>query len=152
VSKQERLEARVRAVNRANAYAAELYPALRKVFEGLVGKQVVKKEGGLLARVKAMLPELPCTPGLHVYRSVSVYSIAFVVKTCESGEGYCFYHETAVQVGALKGGVLVELSEPFAARADYTADEVLRKREAFEAAERAYREARSELHLFGEHD
>ena len=152
MNKNERTEAHVRAVNMANAAAIELYPKLAELFRPLVGTKIEKVDGTLLAKIAMTLPEFPCTPALHVYKHTSNYSLAWSVKTCVSIPGYCVYYEATVYVGNMRNGVLTELSKPFSARTDYTADEVIQKRDVYEKAKQAADDARSDLFPFGERD
>ena len=149
------LEAKVGAVNRANDAANRWGPVLRESVRPFVGAQVVKKAGGLLDKVKKALPTLPNDAWLQVYRHVSDYSLAWTFKSCVMiGETHgCLYHEVTVYVGKLSHGVLTELeSSEFKGRTDYTVDEVLQKRAAYESAKKAADDARSNLHPFGEYD
>jgi hypothetical protein len=147
-----KLEARIKAVNAANAYAMELYDTLSAVFAPLVGSKIEKVDGDLLARIKSQVPALPCTPALHVYRDRSPYSLRYVVKTCEVHQGSAYYHEASVYVGDMRDGVLTKLCDRPDYRTDYTSAEVVANRAAYEAARKVYEDARSALHPFGEYD
>ena len=154
----ERLAARVRAVNRANEFGRGLFVALTNIFEPLVGQKILKADGTLLEKFKKLLPPLPCTDGLHVYRHSSNYSLAWTVKTCEQIKDThnCVYHEVVVYVGDLRGQLLEKLVthqfDEKTYRTDYTADEVKAKRAAYDEAKRLADEARSALYPFGEYD
>ena len=150
------LENRVRGVNMANAYANEIRPMLVKVFEPYIGCKILKVDGGLLASVKKQVDALKlqnCN-AIHVYRSSSAYSLAFVVKSCVDHAGRAYYHETYIHIGALDGGVLRDIrddgDELF--KVDYNADEVASARRVYEAAEKAASEAESALYPFGKYD
>jgi len=149
---EDKLVARVRGVNAANAYGVQLYPLLREVFEPLVGVQVCKKDGGLLGRVSKLLPVFPNKREMRVYHSKGDYSLEFGVQTCESCGSTCVYYEVSVYVGRLTDGVLMELCEPFTGRTDWTPDEVIVKREAYGGAMRAADLIKSTLFPFGEYD
>lgn len=149
------LAAKVAAVNSANAYANEIFPLLVIALAPFVGQQVEKAAGGLLEKVKRVLPLFPNTVALSVYRNLSNYSLAWTVRTCAGyGEHSCVYHETTVYIAKLSGGVLEPWDgapfEPF--RTDYTEAEVLTLRAANEAAKRAASAAASALYPFGEWD
>lgn len=152
MDQQAKLAAKVAAVNAANGQALDLYNVLRGVFAPLVGEQVCKKDGGLLAKVERLLPPLTNTRELVVYRHPSEYVLAFVVRVSVVRDMECKYHEVCVEVGRLESGRLVELSEPFTGRADWTAKEVLAKREAYWDARKAAESFKSALGPFGEYD
>ena len=63
--------AKVKAVNRANKEAIKLYEQLAPIFAPLVGQQVMKGTGGLLAKFQKLLPELPNTSSLSIHRHLS---------------------------------------------------------------------------------
>jgi len=166
-----RLENKVNTVNTTNAVASALRPILLDAFRPLVGKQVLKNDHGLTVKAKAaadaaIAKAIPSDRiggvSLMVYpQCYGGCSIGFVVKGCgtrrtsakaDHSDAVCYY-ETHVNVGAVRAGVLVELDDrPDNRRSDYTAAEVAEKRAAHEAAERAFREARAALEMFGEHD
>ena len=148
------LPAKIKAVNRANEYGVKLYQELEPIFRPLVGQSILNKNGTLAKRFAKLLPELPCTTDLHVYRGDSNYSLAWCVKTCEmNGDGYgCVYHEITVYIGNIRGDVLTEICSPFTARTDYTAEEVHANREKYESAKKLADDARSKLYPFGEYD
>lgn len=153
-SRKDRLAAKVKAVNRANGIAHELFPVLTAIFAPLVGKQIIKATGGLLAKYEKLLPEFPNTGYLRVYRHQSEYSLAWTVNTSEHDSiNTVLYHEVTFYVGELRGGVLERLSpHPFVGRTDYTEHEIQEKRARYEAAKKAADEARSDLYPFGEYD
>lgn len=158
-TRESRLAAKVRAVNRAHEYANKLYPWLVEKFAPLVGQKILKQDGSLLAKYADLVPELPSTHNLHVYRHHSDYSLAWTVKTSEpeSGDGSgphtVLYYEVTFYVGDLRGQTLEKLTvHQFTARTDYTAAEVAGKREAYEKAKQAADDARSALYPFGEYD
>ena len=148
------LENRVEGVNMANKYANEIRPMLVKVFEPYIGCKILKADGSLLASVLKWVPKMRNDNSLHVYRSSSAYSLAFVVKSCVSRDGRAYYHETYVHIGAIDGCVLRDVrddgDELF--KTDYSADEVAAARREYEAAEKAASEAESKLHPFGKYD
>jgi len=153
-SEANRLEARIRAVNRANAYANELSAKLKELFRPFVGQKVLKADNTLMEKYKKVLPKFTCTPNLSVYRYTSEYSLVFIVKTCEGdNNGHAYYHETSVYVGELQNGFLTKVGdEPLNLKTDYTAADITAKRQAYNAAKRLADEALSALHPFGEYD
>jgi hypothetical protein len=152
-TREERLRAKVAAVNRAHKYAIEIQPELIAIFAPFVGQKVMKI-GGLMEKFKKLLPEFPNTVPLSVYRHVSDYSLAWTVKTCESyGEHSCLYYEVTVYIGDLHHGVLTKVSnQSYEFRTDYTKQEIEEKRQQYQKAKRAADDARNNLYPFGESD
>lgn len=148
------LEARVRGVNRANAFANELYPKLVALFTPFIGQKILKADGTLLAKIQKQVDDLgilgPHEP--HVYRYSSAYSLVYTVKTCEDFNGHAYYHENSVYVGHLDNGVLTGLYDQNHRQTNYTADKVIAARQAYEKAKKAADEAEIALHPFGEYD
>jgi hypothetical protein len=148
------LEAKVKAVNRANEYAAQLYPTLANFFWPYTGVPITKDDGSLLKKVAKFLPPFRHDSGLMVYRLTSGYHLAWVVKTNEQIEGAqcCVYHETTIYVGKVEGNVLTEIMPWPNQKLTYTVDEVIEARRQYEAAKKAADEARNALWPFGETD
>jgi hypothetical protein len=140
------LAAMVAAVNRANACGVEMYRKLATVFKPLVGQKILKADGTLLAKYQALLPELPSTVALSVFRHTSDYLLVWTVKTCEMVPPYSrVYHEVTVYVGSLSGKILRDIMEPFTGRTDWTVEEVTAKRAAYKVAKEAAETAHSAL-------
>lgn len=145
------LEAKVKAVNRANEYANKWYRILRPIFEPLVGTKILTVNGSLTNKVEKLMPELPC--GVHVYKCPSDYRLTWNVQTCESIPPYgCCYHETPVTIGNLDGQILKEIVDFKDCRTDYSAAEVERLRAEYKKAKEAADEALYALFPFGEYD
>jgi len=152
---RRRLEARVKAVNRAHAEANRLCALFRAHFTDLVGKKILTVDGNFMARVKQAMPELPHTDGLMVYRYRSEYSLTFVVKTNEmiEGEHSCLYYEASFDVGNLDGQNLKEIDQrPCEYRTDFTAEEIADLRADYQQKQKIADAAKSALYPFGEHD
>lgn len=145
------LVAQVKAVNRANAHAVKLYAQLEPIFRPLVGQQIFKVDGTLLAKVAKLLPELPYDGNLMVFKGSSDYSLNWTVKTSEMVEGahHCVYHETGVYLGWVRNHVLTEMSGPPAVRSDWTVQEVTEGRERYQRAKREADDTLSAIHPFG---
>jgi hypothetical protein len=168
--RDKKLEAQVKAQNRAAARALELYDELAAIFKPLVGKQVCKangQHGQLLAKVAALLPKLENTPALMIYRYPSNYSLVWVVKACEQaasvvppfvGSDVCEYREVSVRIGELRGlvpyrlhGLVLEkICDRPNLRHDYSLAEVKAIREEVKAAQKTLDEAKAKLSPFGE--
>lgn len=150
------LAAKVAAVNAANEAANELRPVLLATFAPFMGQKILKTDGTLLEKVRKIVPELPGTVALSVYRHSTSYSLVYYVKTCHGyGEHSCVYHEAAVYVGELDGATLKPLPpvnpQPNF-RTDYTEAEIFDLRQKCKAAKEAARAAESALFPFGEFD
>lgn len=157
------LAATVVAVNRAHAYANQMYAQLVEIFKPMLGTAILKQDGTLLAKVKKLLvPEFPCTPALSVYRHHSDYYLCWMVKTCEGRTGIhpdcqiANYYEIGCYIGNFgsewegKGNILVKLSDPPANRTDYTLQEIQEKQQKAKEAKSAYESAKSACYPFGE--
>lgn len=152
------LPAAIDATNEANRRAMDLQIRLLAFFTPWVGKKVEKADGTLLQKVqtglKEYIGELPCTPSVHVYRSSSAYSMDWTVKVSKSyGEGMgggTTYATATVHVGELQGDTLVKLGSPITLRTDYTLENVRAARKKAADLKKAYEDARSECHPFGE--
>ena len=151
---QTSLQTRVIAVNRANAYANEIRPRLVEVFSQYVGQKVVTKNNEILAKIKKQIDQLGLANSvkLSVYRSVSEYSLSYVVKSCEWYDGRAFYHEAYVYIGNLRDGVLQDIAEVEPKQTDYSAEAIEAAREAYGKAKDIADELRSNLAPFGEYD
>ena len=155
-SQRTKLEARVRGVNRANAFANDLYNRFVEVLTPFKGQKIFLASGGLAVKVKAAIAslELPNTVNLHVYIStISHYDLVYVVKTCEQQDSYVTYYETSLYVAHLERGV--HMGEFYPApnfKTDHTADGVTKARADFDVARKAFETARSNLFPFGEYE
>ena len=148
-----RIDAKVKAVNRANDYANKLHPVLAAIFEPLVGKSILKAGGGILAKYEKLLPKFPSDNQMIVYRDIARYSLAWTVKVWESsGEWGTQYHETTVYVGNLEGAILSLISPSAAHRTDYSAEKIGELRLVYREAQKVADEARNALWPFGEFD
>ena len=144
----EKLTAKVAAVNRANEHAAKLHTILHARFAPLVGEKILKADGSLLAKYIDLVPK--DDDDIRVFRMSSTYSLAWTVKTCEHMSDSCLYHQTAVYVGNLDGNRLSNLLDFEERRSDFTVDEILEKRAAYESAKRLVDEIKGGLFPFGE--
>src|SRR5262245_42728896 len=153
-----KLEAKVAAVNRANAYANELAPRLRAAFEPFLGQKIFTAAGPLMKSVKQVvdalnLPSNMSNRSLNVYRyniGNTIYSVCYVVQANEPEPGAS--HEVSVYVGEVSDGVLTKMMNGEAFRTDYTAANVQAARDTYQAAKKAASAAESALHPFGEYD
>lgn len=149
-----KLEAKVRAVNAVNAYAAYLYPRVAAILAPFVGRPVVKAGLTLRADVKKALPELPFDDVLRVVPRITSLSLSFTVTAfADVAGGSGVRHEWTVTVGSLNGATLAAIAPaPTGLKADYTADEIEAMRKTVVNAKKLYEAARERLHPFGETD
>lgn len=104
--------ANVAAVNKANAYANKLYALLAPVFKELIGQQILKADGKLLAKVEKLLPELPNTIPLTVYRKISQSTLSWEIKATVDESATTWASGCASLImGRMEDGRLMELSE-----------------------------------------
>jgi hypothetical protein len=145
------LAAKVQAVNAVHKEALALYPFLADVFRPLIGQKVVKADGTLLAKVKALLPTFQYTVLHSITPRHDRYSLRWLVQDGVRlpGDGGCIYHDINVGVGCLKDGVLIQLYPPFEGRADYTVAEIEANRARYADAAKAQNEALTALTHFG---
>jgi len=152
---RSKLENKVKAVNQAHLYAKHLYERMTEIFKPLVGQKLEKVDGTFLEKIRKLLPELPNTPSLSVYRGGSNHSLYWNVRTTvwdNATDGQHQQHEVGVYVGNMHNGVLESMMEREDYRTDYTADEIEVKRETYKEAKKIADAAMSALHPFGEND
>lgn len=108
-------------------------------------------DGSFFAKIK--VPSFENTIPLMVYRSTSLYTLNWSVKTCEmDSENTCMYYEIGVYVAEIDRKFLVKLLEPQTHRCDYTFDEVVEKRKIYQDLKKQADIAKSNLWPFGEND
>lgn len=151
------LEERVRARNRANQKANEIYDLLCPIFKPLAGQKILKKEGGLLASVARLIPD-ECfyrsrelsVARFGIQRGICGYTLAWCAKAYEqvTDECFCVYEESVARIADIKGQLCGDLVLPPNFRTDYTVDEIMRLRADFEEKKRAFEDARDALYPF----
>ena len=155
---KEALNAKIVAVNRVNAEANRLHTLLTEAFAPYVSEKILKADGSLLAKysnLHIVLSRLPNSNSLRVFRHLSDYSLAWTVKACESLplSGGCIYHEQTIYIADLRGQYLEKLSAYHGPlRTDFTADEIVGRREIYSAAKEWASKCLGELAPFGEYD
>lgn len=149
-----KLAAKVRAVNKANAECMKLYDLMEPFFAPLINSKILKADSQFLAKYAKIMPPLPNPPGIHIYRHMSNYSLVWGVSACEQVEeaSHCLYHEVMCYVGELKGDVLEKLCPRVTYRTDYTVEEIASLREVYKSAQELADRAKSNLFPFGEYD
>ena len=147
----EQINLKVQAVNAANKMALELYPKLVEVFQPLVGKKILKADGTILEKYKKLMPELPNTPSMMVYRYSSDYNLIWKVDAKVWVDERYNSHEVSIYVGELTGDTLKAITLPVEERrTDWTTEEVVKLVEDMEAKKKVYEDARSKCWLFDE--
>lgn len=147
----DRIALKVLAVNATNKLALEFYPKLAAAFRPLIGKKILKADGTFLEKYKGLLPELPNTPSMRVYRYSSDYSLIWRAEcTAWVGNNHSS-HTVSMYIGELTGDILKEIV-PFVEdrRTDWTTEEVVKMVEDMEVKRQAYEDARSPCYLFDE--
>jgi hypothetical protein len=152
-TREDRLEAKVKAFNRAGVEATRWQKKFLEIFAPYVGKKVLTNSG-LVHKLKEATKDTPNTVPVSLYREAQYsHSLIYTVKTCESyGEHSCCYAEVSFYVGKLSGDVLTELQEPQNFRTQYTVKEITEKRDDYKAKKAASDAAMSALFPFGEFD
>ena len=157
------LAARCAAQNIVNAEANRLSVLTILALTPFVGQKVIKTGGGLMEKVKAVLPS--AIESVQKWLSGSDYVLRFALKTHEvtagrrnalgSGDDYqiAHYAEMTFDVGELghgsDAGVLVKLSGPTNYPTDHNPDKVFELRKLAETAKEAARNAESACYPFG---
>lgn len=156
VTSRQKLEVKVKAINKAHACANEVQPKLVEVFRQFIGQKVERNEGGLMVKVQKLVDalKLPNTNPLSVYRNAGGrYSISYSVKVCEWIPDHVYYHETTFYVGETNGaGTLEKVVDQHEWRTDYTAEEIENLRKVWKKAKREADNAHSRLEPFGEYE
>lgn len=153
------LHARVTAANRVFKRANELHAVLTEIFRPYVGKQVLKADGSLLAKIREQIPNLD-SDKVSVVRDSNSYSLRWECKSSENVacETYCRYFRASFTVGHFgsrhdgTAHTLTELVGPPQYREDWTAEEIVAAREEAKRLQRLADDAKSKYHLFGEYD
>ncbi len=148
---ERKLNAKVKAVNRAHSRANVVALELHEFFKPYVGQEVLKVDGTFFAKIK--VPQYENTNSTMIYRSANQYTLNWVVKTSEQdSENTCMYYEVGVYVAELDRKFLVKLLEPQTLRCDYTLEEITEKRNIHKELRRQADAAKSALWPFGEND
>ena len=121
------------------------------IFKGLVGQQVLKQDGSIMAKYAKLLPDFPCGPALHVHRMSSEYSLTWIVRASEVCGGCSEYYETWVNVGQVSKGILTKVENVSTdRRTTYAETEVLLLRDTAKRTKEIYEAARDACSPFGE--
>jgi hypothetical protein len=148
----EELPAKVEAVNVANKAANELYDRLAPIFRPLIGQQMFKSGGYLLARIEKLLPPMP--GNVRVVWSSGVNRIAWEVTAHANygpGGGTSSYHSVIVYVAWTKhDGTLERIADREDRKTNWTLDGIRNQREYVETLKKQYEAAKAELGPFAE--
>jgi len=131
------LAAKVEAVNKANAYANNLYKTLVEILQPYLEKKVVKIDGTLVASladdIRAL--NLPNDSQMQVLCShYRTYSLSWDVRmSYRTGDWGCDYYTASVYVGKISDRILVEVCDKAPThRTDITVTEIQEKRKKYE--------------------
>jgi len=152
---QAKLKAKVVVVNRANACANHLHGILLEIFTPLVGTKILKADGSFTKAVEKLLPVLPNTRELSVSKLPTIYTLDFVIHSCEPVQGDITFvrHETSFYIGNIdKGRTLVKISSPVTPHPAYTVAEIIERRDAYKRLQEAADHIKSTLSPFGVSD
>jgi hypothetical protein len=156
-----KLDLKVKAVNAASTEANRLMPILLEMFKPFIGQKVELASGGLIKKIKDKLPEMAHSNTLRALVRCDTYSITLSIYASSwakdpeadprrGDDGQSF--EDSCYIAKTNDGILNELYDWKPLRTNYTVDEIVKKREAVDAAKRALDTARSALYPFGESD
>lgn len=152
-TRQAKLEARVQAVNTAHLYANSLYDLMAAAYKPLIGQDIFKADGTMFQKVEKLLPAVPESPRIHVYRDAGRYSIRYGIRAWHPIPGSNdMTYEISVYIADITGGKIEKLYDPPAFRTDFTAGEIADKRQAYKDAQKKADDAKSALWPFGESD
>jgi len=95
-----KLQAKIKAVNRVNAYIKANAPAILEALKPFVGKKVMLATGEMSAKLREVLSPVfdeGRRNNVQIYRNSSRYSLSLVFKVSENCDPYgCVYHEASV--------------------------------------------------------
>lgn len=152
------LATRIKAVNTVNDYANTLFEPLAETFKPLIGQQVFTISGEWIEKYKSKLPTFEKQwngVAINVYRISSRYSLGWEVRACcHIAIGYgCIYEHASVYIAHIKGQVLSSMfDKPEPYKTDYTAEDIMAKRETYQRLKKLADDAQAALHPFGEYD
>jgi hypothetical protein len=150
------LAAKVAAVNEANLFARTLYEPLEAAFRLFIGEQIITESGVIIQRLEYLLPVSyilnPYGRNINTTRRITDFSVAFVVEAFKhvpgDGSGVTVFHQTALNIGHLDGGILKALYALPELRSDYTVEEIEASRVAYNAALKTTNDLYQDLRLF----
>jgi hypothetical protein len=162
----DRLEARVRAVNLCNEVCGVVFARLKARLAPFVGKLVTKADGTLRENVKASLAgiwedyEKRTPDGCRITITTNFMRAGFAWAVYVSapvgdpnGDHTVQSAEQSVYVGDLDGQTLRRLNDcDHARRTDYSAAEIRAQREKVKQLEAVFSEEKAKLFPFGEYD
>jgi hypothetical protein len=116
----QKLQAQIRAVNSAHAYAMRLYPILADYFRPMVGCKIMKADNQtLLAKIVNGLPDFPDNPPFRVYEFSSEYSLRWVVQECITVNGVSHYHDADLYIAFTRYGAIDKMCDAPQFKCDY---------------------------------
>ena len=147
-----KLDAKVKAINRVNAKANQLVVDMQFKFAALIGKDILTKNGSLLAKYSHL--DLNLGHPFRSWRIDSKTTFGWTIDVTEkSTDGSHFYQQTDVVIGNLSGQTLTGLTEPYTnRRTDFTCAEIMDLRQKYKDAQTLADEYKSKLARFGDFD
>jgi hypothetical protein len=152
----ERLAARVRAVNKVHERVNTLYAELEPIYQQFINCKIYKKACSFLKSVEAKLPKYSWED--HISVSRSDYSIYYRVYHNETygkdnwGSDKHISYEATVYIGSVGDGVLLEIPAHTPRRTDYVASDIEAARVAYRDAQKIADNLKSALEPFGDYD
>lgn len=147
----EKLTAKVEAINKANARFNELAPKIQAALQPFIGKKARTVTGSATAKLGEVVRSFNKTEEKHrVYISVQSFGVYMEITTWVEGAHYPFKQEGSL--ARISDGVMTEMFTLTPRRTDYTVEEILANREALEKAEELARDMESKLREFGKYD
>lgn len=151
------MAAQIKANNKANKIAGEVYEVLAAFFTPLVGKKIIKVDGSLMGKIKAELPALDFGAGVTVVRdSRNGSNLVWTVQVCEKvqtpagwRDAGSVYGSATVYVGSMPADVLTEMAKPVTRRTDLAIEEVNTLLADYEAKKKIADQAESALYGTG---
>lgn len=144
------LETQVIAVNLCHKAAVATFETLKQALRPYIGKQIVKKDGSLLTKIRNAMPPLTSDLCVSIYHRPSAYGLSWRVRVCVTDSSSTEYAEAYITPGRInEDGVLVSITKDVPPlRYDYTVEEVLKRRQEIIAAEQTLRECQTALGPF----
>lgn len=142
------LQAHVEAVNLCNSLINKYQPLFQNAVAPFVGKKVLKANGELLEKVKAVLP-VKTENNVQFWFDQSNYSLRYGIRVWVNSERNTAYHESTFYFGSITDGVLdkidsLELPKP----TSYDAQTVEQLQKNLQIAEENLSKAKNALYPF----
>jgi len=134
-------EIKIKLVNLVNSYANQTVPSIIKIFEGLVGKQLLKSDGKMMLKYANIMPSLVQEDNLKAIIQVEYSWLELWIRSSDSTGDRREYHETMVHLGSMKDGTLISIGNFTPLKADHKIETVKEMQQAAAVAKRFLNEA-----------